>query len=415
MRKSCPTPSCAHIAIRTAAMLLLTTLLPLTAHAAPSAEAASAYQAGLAAKKAGDLGLARTELRKALEAAGGDYDDALWALAWVEAGRSDASRLDEAVPLFLRLAARGGQRSAEACAVLGRILPLSGEWSRPSYGLQECPDTQWSLRLQGHEYPMAGGDSLVMPATLKATLVVRAGEGADLARIARVVKRVKGLRARTKVLRGEKDVTVEALGPAPSGPRNLADELAVAASCGDLAEVKSLLGRGANPNGPDQWLRPLSSAASHGHLDVMKALLARGAKVSMPNARGKGVSPVLVFAAQAGQTEVVKLLLAHKAPIDGSFGDTGTPLCAAISAGAAGMAKLLLARGASVNAAGFCGETPLHAAAGRGDLDMVKLLISKGAKVNVRYTSGNHRSPLEVAKAEKHTPVVAYLKAHGAK
>jgi ankyrin repeat protein len=146
------------------------------------------------------------------------------------------------------------------------------------------------------------------------------------------------------------------------------------------------------------------------HLDFIRTLLARGANV---NARAKdstetrtiftmqwlyedGATPFL-RAAQSGDVELMKLLLAHGA--DPKIPTNNNVTALAVAAGIGWVqgvtyersehegleaVKLCLELGIDVNAVDSDGRTALHGAAHKGRNDVVELLVKQGAKLDAR-------------------------------
>ncbi len=160
-------------------------------------------------------------------------------------------------------------------------------------------------------------------------------------------------------------------------------------------------------------------------LDLIQALLAHGANVNAQLKKqqpyrskvdrgadtmlGTGTTPLL-RAAKAGDTEVVKVLLAKGADpkLTTKFGMT--PLMAAAGLGtkeedttgrkkteaeAIASMKLCLHAGADVNTADNQGETALHGAAQKGWDQVVQFLVDHGAKLDAKDKKG--RTPLDAA------------------
>ena len=160
-------------------------------------------------------------------------------------------------------------------------------------------------------------------------------------------------------------------------------------------------------------------------LDLIQALLAHGANVNAQLKKqqpyrskvdrgadtllGTGTTPLL-RAAKAGDTEVIKLLLAKGADpkLTTKFGMT--PLMGAAGLGtkeedttgrkktepeAIASIQLCLDAGADVNAANNQGETALHGAAQKGWDQVVQFLADHGAKLDVKDKKG--RTPLDAA------------------
>src|SRR5437879_2539811 len=94
-------------------------------------------------------------------------------------------------------------------------------------------------------------------------------------------------------------------------------------------------------------------------------------------------------AAQAGDREAVRRLIAQHADVNTALGDGSTALHWAASRDDLAMARLLLATGAKPNARSrVAGLTPLFAAATNGSAEMIELLAKAGADVNAADSVG---------------------------
>jgi len=91
-------------------------------------------------------------------------------------------------------------------------------------------------------------------------------------------------------------------------------QLILAASEGNLAQVRKLLAQGADVNSrlPDNGTTALIAAASNGHLSVVEELLAVGANI---NAVDHDVGTALYWAAFNGNVDVMKFLLSRGAKL----------------------------------------------------------------------------------------------------
>lgn len=156
----------------------------------------------------------------------------------------------------------------------------------------------------------------------------------------------------------------------------------------------------------------LFRAASTGDAAAVRKLLGEGVDA---NRVFRGDGTALIAAARRGNTEIVRLLLADGADCNlASIGD-GNPLIAAASRGHADITKLLIKDGADVNAYVRGEETPLIVAARQGELAVVKLLVDAGADVNLAYrVEGRLRSPLGMAEKYGQDGVASYLRQKGA-
>jgi len=133
--------------------------------------------------------------------------------------------------------------------------------------------------------------------------------------------------------------------------------------------------------------------AHTGTREVM-AMLDRGPRRAVKNSAQDahqlemGGSTALLFAAQTGNAECARLLLAAGANANDVAGDGRSALVTAAFSANTDVAKLLLDAGADPNAAG-AGYTALHAAALRGDVALTKALLAKGANPNATLTKGS--------------------------
>jgi cytohesin len=163
----------------------------------------------------------------------------------------------------------------------------------------------------------------------------------------------------------------------------------------------------------------LSMAAEEGNIETVKQLLAAGRDV---NTKAYGGRTPLHHAAGYGHKEIAELLIAKGADVNArnELMDA-TPLFMRLPFGAAAghkeIIELLIAKGADVNARDKYGFTPLHwAIVGRADgvttdKETAKLLIAKDADVNIPSNKGD--SPLDTA-IDLNLPEIADLiRKHG--
>ena len=127
-------------------------------------------------------------------------------------------------------------------------------------------------------------------------------------------------------------------------------------------------------------------------------------------AQSPNLESVLLDAAAAGQTNLVKSFLDNGANVEVKNEAGATPLIFASAKGHSDVVKLLLERGANVNAKTTTGITPLMAAASGGYVDIVKLLLAKAANVSAKDQQS--RTALDIAQATGNTQVQALLKSH---
>jgi uncharacterized protein len=156
-------------------------------------------------------------------------------------------------------------------------------------------------------------------------------------------------------------------------------------------------------------------------LDLVRTLLDRGANVTaaltanLPGRSGmdsgdttltEGTTP-LMRAARAGDTAVIRLLLAHGADPQVTTKDGNTALMFAAGVGyrdkntrgterdALEAVKTFVDAGLDLRSVNTRGETALHGAADRGADTVVQFLVDRGAELNVKSKQGF--TPLDVA------------------
>jgi ankyrin repeat protein len=192
--------------------------------------------------------------------------------------------------------------------------------------------------------------------------------------------------------------------------------LMAAARAGNVVAVKALLAHGAQVNVAEsaQKQTALMWAVAAQHPDVVRMLVEAGADIRARTAVTKrlvytgfryitappgessgtvfevpegGFTPLL-FAAQQGNVESVRLLLDAGADVNDTAPIGTSALVVATHSGHRDAATLLLDRGADPNA-DAAGYTALHAAVLLGDVESVRALLAHGAKPNVKLTKGN--------------------------
>jgi ankyrin repeat protein len=187
--------------------------------------------------------------------------------------------------------------------------------------------------------------------------------------------------------------------------------LVEAARNGDLATVRSLLGRGADPN----EAAPDGSTAVHwavhrDNLEMVNALLGAGAKPGLVT-RYK-IAP-LTLAAQNGNAALVERLLDAGADPNTVSEEGQTALMTAARNGSVAVVRALVRRGAQVGLAeAFRGQTALMFAAGEGNTAAAELLLEVGADLKERSKGGF--TPLLFAVRNNRSDTVKFLLAQGA-
>ena len=206
---------------------------------------------------------------------------------------------------------------------------------------------------------------------------------------------------------------------------------------GSAEGVKALLARGADANASEarRGQTAMMWALAEKHTEVARLLVEHGADVHArsntrvkletavrENAGGvgdrlpfpdpKGGFTPLLFAAQQGDVEAARMLLAAGADVNESAPEEGSPLVVATASGHEAFAIYLLEKGADPNAVDSFGVTPLHYAVAKGVAallgirfdpsyrvhppnlpNLAKALLAQGANPNARVTKGFKRGP----------------------
>ena len=153
----------------------------------------------------------------------------------------------------------------------------------------------------------------------------------------------------------------------------------------------------------------IHAAAEAGQADILSLLIQHGADVNGRN--GIGDTP-LFPASEYSRLEVGHILLNHGADIDARNEYNNTALIYAIMMSNIEFARMLLDRGAVINAPCQNDETPLHWAAKQGGTEFVRLLLEHGADVNARDKFGD--TAFEFGSRNGNPEVVKLLSKYGA-
>jgi len=181
-------------------------------------------------------------------------------------------------------------------------------------------------------------------------------------------------------------------------------DLFSAACLGDAGSLRFLIDATHSPiDARDAYgATPLHWAVSAGQQEAARFLLAEKADVNVKDRRSRAP---LLLAAIEGHTEMIDLLLEHRAALD-LFSLTALGRTAAV-------ASLLDADPALVQTTDASGWTALHWGARTGQLETARLLLERGADANARNENG--RTPLWPAAYEgRYEELVTLLIAHGA-
>jgi ankyrin repeat protein/beta-lactamase regulating signal transducer with metallopeptidase domain len=202
--------------------------------------------------------------------------------------------------------------------------------------------------------------------------------------------------------------------------RALGEALIAAAEDGDVEAVTSMLNGGMDVNTVVRGDGTALIAAARGNqLEMVRFLLDRGAEADL-GVEGDGTP--LINAAREADLSVVRLLVDRGADVNLGIEGDGNPLIMAAGDGHVDVVNYLLDRGADIERVVQGDENPLIHACESGQLDVVKLLVSRNANVNARVwvehdgadQKGGWRSPLIMARRNRHPEVVAFLLANGA-
>lgn len=155
----------------------------------------------------------------------------------------------------------------------------------------------------------------------------------------------------------------------------------------------------------------LHKAVLKGNVTVIRYIIELGrAAMNLKTKDEAGGNAPMHEAAGAGQTEVVQLLLAHKADPNIKNYQGKTPLMRAIAKNRDATAKVLI-ESCDVNVADGTGRTALHWAAFYGHEAIVRMLVAKPASMHLRDKAGV--TALDIAK-RRELPAVVELLAGGA-
>ncbi|KAJ7589255.1 Pfs, NACHT and ankyrin domain protein [Mycena floridula] len=125
---------------------------------------------------------------------------------------------------------------------------------------------------------------------------------------------------------------------------------------------------------------PLLYAAQYGHIDSVKVLLARNVN---PNVSNKDQRTPLSYVAVQGRIDIVQLLLKKNADPNICNKDQCTPLYYAVYQGHINIVKVLLENNADPNIWDRDHCTPLYCAIYQGHINILKLLLENNADPNI--------------------------------
>ncbi len=195
-------------------------------------------------------------------------------------------------------------------------------------------------------------------------------------------------------------------GRVPSGPFEPRDTpLSLAAFMGDERTVKFLLDRGAAPGGSggtNSTFSPVAAAAFAGREQILKQLVARGGSV---NCDDDFAGNALNLAFYARHTQLVPYLIEQNVDLHkkSSFGEAVPPMVwsAYNETGDQTFARVLLDRGVDVNEPSSAGSTALTWALKRGETPLVAFLRSHGATEMPAKRKGVPNNPVPADSRER--------------
>ena len=154
---------------------------------------------------------------------------------------------------------------------------------------------------------------------------------------------------------------------------------------------------------------PLHVAAESGQVEALRALLAAGSRVEARDAFG---ATPLLLAVPRGHAEVVATLVNAGASADAANRSGVPPLHLAVTAGQGEVVFVLLRAKATVDARDKEGQTALHRAAAAGEPMLAAMLLARGANPNAMTPAGE--TPLQAAAWRAHEAAARVLVAGGA-
>ena len=187
---------------------------------------------------------------------------------------------------------------------------------------------------------------------------------------------------------------------------------------GDLSAVRLFIAAGMDiTKVRDKFYRTaVMYAAEDGHVEVVRLLLEHGADINAPSKYG---STAWNFAAWGGHVEVVRLLLEHGADINAQNDDGTTALMSAASGGRVEVMRFLLEHGADINAQNDDGTTALMIVARNAQenhVEVMRFLLEHGADINAQDNRGRTALmyPYTDFLRQNSVEVMRFLLEHGA-
>ena len=195
------------------------------------------------------------------------------------------------------------------------------------------------------------------------------------------------------------------------------DALFKAIATKDTKRVEQILAKGGvtldPPQQPFQVNKPLAYAAAYGNLDIVKLILARGADI---NGQVAYDDMPLIKAAEHGNKDIVKYLVEQGADVNRPNAFGISPFIGLCANEPVELVELALKHGGKVNDSYVNRTEPnqveknwtaLQAAVWKGRADVVKLLLAHGGDWSIKDPYG--KTCLELARDEGHKEIVQIL------
>lgn len=189
------------------------------------------------------------------------------------------------------------------------------------------------------------------------------------------------------------------------------DPLFCAVDDGNIAEIKSLIEKGADVNRTSKdGFAPIQVAARSGKVEAITMLIDAGARVNWQDKTG-GMSP-LHIATHYGHVPAMSALIKSGAHVNATDNRNGTPLTYAIRGGNLSGVNTLIQASVNVNQI-TSGRTPIFHAVLSGRAEFITALAKAGADVNWEDVKGGF-TPLHFAAYINATDVAVALIINGA-
>ena len=189
--------------------------------------------------------------------------------------------------------------------------------------------------------------------------------------------------------------------------------MTVAAEKGNIDIIRMLAEDGkADVNAKSSYgITPIIAAASAGQADAISYLVKHGANATATDDLGKTAT---IYAANYDDPDVLNDLVSmERSTVNLPDNSGNTPLIYAAQKGYLDNVKVLLAAHADVNYQNPSGLSALAAAAAEGDLPMVKWLVKNG-KADINIADKNGRTPVSYAVENNRPEVLNFLLTSGA-